>query len=235
MPTTANDAPFDIVRRATAELLGTAGLLAAIVGSGIMAQRLAAGNTALALLINSLVTGAALVALIAALWPVSGAHFNPAITLAAAYKRLLTWPAAAAYLGAQIVGALLGVAAANAMFAQPVFFVSHHVRHGADQLLGESVATFGLLAVVWGCARSRPAMLPFAVGGYITAAYWFTSSTSFANPAVTIGRALSDTFAGIRPDDVLPFIGAQLLGAAVATALFAWLVPESHLRPKALP
>ena len=214
-----------LVRRAAAEGIGTALLLAAVVGSGIMAQRLAGGNVGLALLANSLATGGALVAIILAFGPVSGAHLNPAVTLADAWQRGVAWRDVPAYIGAQVAGGVAGVALANLMFGLPPIFLSHHGRSGGALWLGEFVATFGLLAVIWGCSRSRPETTPFAVAAYIVGAYWFTSSTSFANPAVTIARSLSDTFAGIRPTDVLPFIGAQLAGAAAATALFSWLTP----------
>ena len=212
-------------RRVTAEAVGTALLLAAVVGSGIMGERLAGGNVAIALLANTLATGAALVALILAFGPVSGAHFNPAVTLADASQRGLAWTAVPAYLVAQVAGAFLGVAVAHVMFAEPLFAASRHARAGLPQLVSEFVATFGLLAVIRGCARSRAPAVPFAVAAYITAAYWFTASTSFANPAVTLARAATDTFAGIRPADAPGFIAAQLAGAAVATALFRWLAP----------
>ncbi len=212
-------------QRLTAEFLGTAFLLAAVVGSGIMGEKLAAGNIAIALLANSLATGAALVALILAFGPISGAHFNPAVTLAEASQGGLPWRECPGYVAAQLLGALVGVAAANLMFDKPIFFASQHVRSGASQLFSEFVATFGLMSVIWGCVRLRSTAIPFAVGAYITAAYWFTASTSFANPAVTLARAATDTFAGIRPSDVPGFIAAQLLGAATATALFRWIVP----------
>lgn len=215
-----------MVRRAVAEALGTAFLLAAVVGSGIMGERLAGGNVAIALLANTIATGAALVALILTFGPISGAHFNPAVTLADASQGGLRWREVPGYLAAQIVGAFAGVAAANLMFSEPVFFVSHRVRSGGAQLFSEFVATFGLLSVIWGCARLRSSAVPFAVGAYITAAYWFTSSTSFANPAVTLARAASNTFAGIRPVDAPGFIVAQLAGAFAATILFRWLVPS---------
>jgi glycerol uptake facilitator-like aquaporin len=214
-----------LLKRSLAEGLGTAFLLAGVVGSGIMAQRLSGGNAAVALLANTLATGAVLLCLIAALAPISGAHFNPAVSLADAMRGGLPWREVPAYWLAQISGGLLGVATANTMFALPAFFISHRVRGGAGQLLGEFVATFGLLAVIWGCVRWRSPLIAFAVAAYIVAAYWFTSSTSFANPAVTIARSLSDTFAGIRPQDVAPFIGAQFLGALSATLLFKWLAP----------
>jgi glycerol uptake facilitator-like aquaporin len=214
-----------VLRRAVAEGVGTALLLAAVVGSGIMGDRLAGGNVAIALLANTIATGAALVALILTFGPVSGAHFNPAVTLADAWQGGLPWREVPVYLTAQIGGAFLGVAAAHLMFSEPLFFASHHARAGGAQLFSEFVATFGLLSVIWGCSRLRSSAVPFAVGAYITAAYWFTASTSFANPAVTIARAASDTFAGIRPVDVPGFIAAQIAGAAAATALFRWLVP----------
>jgi glycerol uptake facilitator-like aquaporin len=214
-----------LARRAVAEGLGTALLLATVIGSGIMGDKLAGGNVAIALLANTLATGAALVALILTFGAVSGAHFNPAVTLADATQGGLPWREVPAYLAAQVAGALLGVGVANIMFEKPVFFASTHVRAGSAQLVSEFVATFGLMAVIWGCARRRASAVPFAVGAYITAAYWFTSSTSFANPAVTLARAASDTFAGIRPVDVPGFVVAQLLGAAAATATFRWLVP----------
>jgi glycerol uptake facilitator-like aquaporin len=212
-------------RRVVAEGLGTALLLAAVVGSGVMGERLAAGDAAVALLANTVATGAALVALILTFGGISGAHFNPAVTLAAASQGGLAWRDAAFYLAAQVAGAFAGAAAAHLMFELPLFSASGHARHGAAQLFSEFVATFGLLSVVWGCARLRAAYVPFAVGGYITAAYWFTSSTSFANPAVTLARAASDTFAGIRPADAPGFVVAQLAGATAATLLFRWLVP----------
>jgi glycerol uptake facilitator-like aquaporin len=216
----------DLVRRMTAEAVGTALLLATVVGSGIMAERLAGGNGAVALLANTLATGAILVALILTFGPISGAHFNPVVTLADASQRGLRGAYVPGYLAAQIVGAFAGVAAAHTMFEAPLFFASRHARAGGAQMFSEFVATFGLLAVIWGCARRRPPAVPFAVAAYITAAYWFTASTSFANPAVTFARAASDTFAGIRPADVPGFVLAQLLGAAAATALFRWLAPE---------
>ena len=216
----------DLGRRLAAEAVGTAFLLATVVGSGIMGERLAAGNAAVALLANTLATGAALVALILTFGPISGAHFNPAVTLADASQGGLSWRDVPGYVAVQIVGAFAGVAAANIMFELPLFFASRHVRHGPAQMFSEFVATFGLLAVIWGCARLRSAAVPFAVAAYITAAYWFTASTSFANPAVTLARAATDTFAGIRPVDVPGFIVAQLIGAAAATMLFRWLVPN---------
>lgn len=214
-----------MARRAVAEALGTAFLLAAVVGSGIMGERLSGGNIAIALLANTIATGAMLVTLILTFGPISGAHFNPAVTLADASQGGLAWRDVPAYLAAQIIGAFSGVAAAHLMFGEPVFFASRHVRTGNAQLFSEFIATFGLLSVIWGCGRLRSTAVPFAVGAYITGAYWFTSSTSFANPAVTLARAASDTFAGIRPADAPGFIIAQLTGAAAATVLFRWLVP----------
>lgn len=215
-----------LARKAAAEGIGTAFLLAVVIGSGIMGERLSGGNVAIALLANTLATGAGLVALILTFGPVSGAHFNPAVTLAGASQGGLPWREVPAYVAAQITGAFAGVAAAHLMFGEPVFFASRHVRAGSAQLFSEFVATFGLLAVIWGCSWRRSEAVPFAVGAYITAAYWFTSSTSFANPAVTLARAASDTFAGIRPQDAPGFIAAQLVGAAAATTLFRWLVPS---------
>ncbi|MBA3936162.1 MAG: aquaporin family protein [Planctomycetes bacterium] len=214
-------------RRLVAEGLGTALLLATVVGSGIMGERLAGGNVAIALLANTLATGAGLVAFILALGPISGAHFNPAVTIADAVQGGLAWKAVPGYLLAQVVGALAGVAAAHAMFGEPLFSPSHHARAGAGQLFSEAVATFGLLAVIWGCVRAHPRLVPFAVGAYIIAAYWFTASTAFANPAVTIARCLTDSFSGIRPLDVPGFIAAQVVGATAATLLFHWLIPPT--------
>ena len=213
-------------RQAAAECVGTAMLLAAVVGSGIMGDRLSGGNVAIALLANTIATGAALVTLILTFGPVSGAHFNPAVTLADASQGGLPWNRVPFYIGAQVAGGLAGVVAAHLMFAEPMFQLSRHTRSGGAQLFSEFVATFGLLAVIWGCVRQRAAAVPFAVGAYITSAYWFTASTSFANPAVTIARAFTDTFAGIRPIDVPGFVLAQLIGAAAATVLFRWLVPS---------
>jgi glycerol uptake facilitator-like aquaporin len=214
-------------RRLVAEAVGTAFLLAAVVGSGIMGERLAGGNVAVALLANTLSTGAALVALILTFGSISGAHFNPAVTLAEASQGGLAWGDVAPYVAAQVAGAFGGVAAAHVMFETPLFIASRHARAGPAQAFSEFVATFGLLAVIWGCARLRSGAIPFAVAAYITAAYWFTASTSFANPAVTLARSATDTFAGIRPADAPAFIAAQLLGAASATALFGWLAPRS--------
>jgi glycerol uptake facilitator-like aquaporin len=214
-----------VVRRAATEALGTAFLLMAVVGSGIMAERLCGGNVGLALLANSVATGATLTALILALGPISGAHFNPVATLADAMQGGIAWREVPAYVAAQILGGFAGVAAAHGMFGLPLFFASHHARRGSGLLLSEFIATFGLVAVIWGCVRVRSSAVAFAVGAYITAAYWFTSSTSFANPAVTLARAASDTFAGIRPADAPAFVVAQLAGALAAMASFRWLAP----------
>ncbi len=214
-----------MVRRAVAEALGTAFLLAAVIGSGIMGERLAAGNVAIALLANTIATGAMLVALILTFGPISGAHFNPAVTLADAWQGGLAWKGVPIYISAQIAGAFAGVAAAHLMFGELLFSASRHARAGGAQLFSEFIATFGLLFVILGCARWRSSAVPVAVGAYITGAYWFTSSTSFANPAVTLARAASDTFAGIRPADAPGFLIAQLAGAMAATLLFRWLAP----------
>ena len=211
-----------LAKRTVAELVGTALLLATVIGSGIMGESLAGGNTAVAMLANTLATGAGLVALILTFGPVPGAHMNPVVTVADASHGGTAWREVPAYIVAQIAGGLLGTACAHLMFGKPVFFASQHARAGGSQLFSELVATFGLLAVIWGVVRRRPAAVPFAVGAYITAAYWFTASTSFANPAVTLARAASDTFAGIRPIDAPGFIVAQLAGALAATALFRW-------------
>jgi glycerol uptake facilitator-like aquaporin len=213
-------------RRLAAEFLGTAMLLATVVGSGIMGERLANGNVGLALLCNTLATGAALVALILTFGPISGAHFNPVVSFADASQGGLSVSEATKYSIAQLAGAIVGVGAADVMFAEPIYAWSQHVRAGFPQIFSEFVATFGLLSVIWGCARRRSAAVPFAVAAYITSAYWFTASTSFANPAVTVARALTDTFAGIRPSDITGFIAAQATGGFAATVLFRWLVPE---------
>jgi glycerol uptake facilitator-like aquaporin len=208
-----------------AEATGTAMLLAAVVGSGIMAAQLSGGNQAIALLANTIATGAALVALILTFGPVSGAHFNPAVTIADASQGGVAWRDVPGYLIAQCSGAVLGVWMAHAMFGKRLFMLSLRERSGSAQMFSEFVATFGLVAVIWGCSRRRASAVPFAVAAYITSAYWFTASTSFANPAVTVGRALSDTFAGIRPVDVPGFVLAQFVGAMAATLLCRWLVP----------
>jgi glycerol uptake facilitator-like aquaporin len=217
---------MSLSRRFVAEFLGTGFLVAAVVGSGIMGERLANGNVALALLANTIATAAALVALIATFGPVSGAHLNPAVSVADAMEGGLPWAEVPAYVFGQIVGGIGGAMTAHVMFGLPLVSVSHHIRSGPAQVFSEFVATFGLLSVIWGCSRLRSTIVPFAVGSYITAAYWFTASTSFANPAVTIARSLSDTFSGIRPLDVPLFLLAQLAGAVVTTLLFRWLVPS---------
>jgi glycerol uptake facilitator-like aquaporin len=212
-------------RRLVSEGLGTALLVATVVGSGIMAERLAGGNVAVALLANTVATGAGLVALILTFGPISGAHFNPVVTLADASKGGLPWREVFPYLLAQFIGAGSGTVLAHLMFDQPAITLSRHVRAGRGQFLSEAVATFGLLSVIWSCARRRPGAAPFAVAAYITAAYWFTASTSFANPAVTFARMLTDSFSGIRPADAPAFMLAQAVGAGAATALFTWLLP----------
>ena len=217
----------NIQRRAIAEALGTALLLATVVGSGIMGERLAGGNVAIALMANTIATGAGLVALILAFGPISGAHFNPAVTLADASQGGLPWKDVPIYVVAQVAGAFGGVMAAHIMFGEPLLTPSRHARDGLGQLASEFIATFGLLSVIWGCSRSRNSITAFAVGAYITAAYWFTASTSFANPAVTLARSLTDTFSGIRPQDAPGFMVAQLLGAVAATVTFRWLVPRA--------
>ncbi len=216
---------FGFYARMVGEFIGTAFLLAAVVGSGIMGERLSGGNVAIALLANTIATGAALVALILTFGPVSGAHFNPAVTIADASQRGLPWNEVPGYIVAQVAGAFTGVAFAHLMFGLSLFSASRHARSGISQVFSEFVATFGLMSVIWGCSRLRSTAVAFAVGAYITAAYWFTASTSFANPAVALARAATNTFSGIRPVDVPAFVAAQLLGAAGATALFKWLVP----------
>jgi glycerol uptake facilitator-like aquaporin len=210
-------------RRVAAEFLGTGFLVATVVGSGIMGERLAGGNVAIALLANTIATGATLAALILALRPISGAHFNPVVSLVEAFRGGIRANDAALYVTAQIAGGIAGTACANIMFALPAFSISQHARTGPPQWFSEFVATFGLLLVIALCARSTSDWLPFAVGAYIVAAYWFTASTSFANPAVTIARMLSDTFAGIRPMDVPAFIAAQLAGGFSAAIVSEWL------------
>jgi glycerol uptake facilitator-like aquaporin len=216
-----------IARRLVAEGLGTAFLLAVVVGSGIMAERLAGGNAAIALLVNAIATGAGLVALILMFGTISGAHFNPVVTLSELWQKNMPAAEVAPYIAVQLIGAFAGVAAAHGMFGDPLFFASQHERTGAAQWWSEFVATFGLIAVIIGCSRSRPGVTPFAVAAYIIAAYWFTSSTSFANPAVTLARSATATFTGIRLADVPGFIVAQLLGAAAATHVFCWLYPPA--------
>ena len=210
-------------RRLIAEALGTALLLAVVVGSGIMGERLAAGNNAVALLANSLATGCGLYVLITTLGPISGAHFNPAVSVSLAIAGQFPWREVLPYVLTQVIAALAGVVIAHWMFELPAFTPSSHVRTGVSQWWSEGVATFGLMLTIWLGARTRPALVPVLVATYITAAYWFTASTSFANPAVTIARSTSNTFAGIHPDNVYGFIAAQFLGAIVATALAQWL------------
>lgn len=216
-----------LLRRMAAEFVGSFLLLAAIVGSGIMGERLAAGNIALALLANSLATGAALIAILLALGPISGAHLNPVVTLADAWAKGIVWRDVPAYIAAQFAGALAGVAAAHLMFDLPLYAFSTHVRSGPAQVFSEFIATFGLMLVIFGCSRNRERMVPFAVGAYITAAYWFTASTSFANPAVTLARTITGTFSGIRLEDVVPFVAAQIAGACAATLFCRWLMPAA--------
>jgi len=213
-----------LIRRVVAEILGTSFLLAAVVGSGITAERLAGTNIALALLANTIATGAALLALILTFGPISGAHFNPVVSLASLIEKELDWKVFAFYCGAQILGALAGAVLANKMFGLPAINLSHHARAGTEQLLSEFVASFGLVMVIAGSARLPSNAVAFAVAAYISAAYWFTPSTSFANPAVTIARSLSDTFTGIAPNNVPGFVAAQLLGGVAATLLFKWLL-----------
>jgi glycerol uptake facilitator-like aquaporin len=217
---------FGLRARFTAEFLGTAFLVAAVIGSGIMGERLAGGNVAIALLANTIATGAALLALILTFGPISGAHFNPAVTLADALEHGIPWSEVPANIAAQCAGGILGAVVAHLMFGLRWYSLSSHSRQGWALVFSEFVATFGLLSVIWGCSRLRPGAVPFAVASYITAAYWFTASTSFANPAVTIARSLSDTFSGIRPCDVPWFIAVQLAGALSATLLFRWLIPD---------
>jgi glycerol uptake facilitator-like aquaporin len=221
-----------VMRSLVAEFVGTAFLLAGIVGSGIMAQRLVGDNVGLALLANAVATGGVLVAVILAFGPVSGAHFNPLVTLGFAVRGDLPWGRVPAYIVAQSAGAFAGAGAANSMFGLPVFFASHHARSGVPLLLGEFIATFGLIGIIIACARFRPTAVAYAVGAYIVGAYWFTSSTSFANPVVTLARAATDTFAGIAPQDVLGFVLAQIVGGACATALLVWLIPATRSERK---
>jgi len=216
-----------LAQRVFAECLGTAFLLAAVVGSGIMAAKLAGGDNALALLCNTIPTGAILAVLILIFGPLSGAHFNPAVSLALAFRRVLPWHEAVVYIAAQFAGGLIGVWAAHLMFELPVWQFSLTARTGPGQWLAEAVATFGLLLTIFGCVARAPAAVPYAVGLYITSAYWFTASTSFANPAVTIARSFSDTFAGIAPSGVPAFLVAQLAGMAAAIVTGAWLWPKT--------
>lgn len=217
---------FALPRRLAAEFIGTAFLLATVVGSGIMGENLAGGNAAIALLGNTIATGAILVVLILVFGAISGAHFNPGVTLAFLLRRQITPGAALAYVAVQIVAAVCGVLAAHFMFAEPLLMLSTHARTGAGQWFAEFIASFGLLATILGCLRFRPDAVPYAVGLFITAGYWFTASTSFANPAVTIARTLTDTFSGIAPGDAPAFIAAQLAGAVAATVIFGWLLRE---------
>lgn len=219
-----------ISRRLAAEFLGTAFLVAAVVGSGVMGERLANGNVALALLANTIATAAALAALILTFRPISGAHLNPVVSMTEAFLGGITWGEAWLYIFAQISGGILGTACADFMFALPPFALSHHARTGAPQWFSEFVATFGLLLIIRACSRFEPKWLPVAVACYIAAAYWFTASTSFANPAVTIARSLTDTFAGIRPADVPLFVAAQLCGGFSAVFVFKWLINRSSDR-----
>ncbi len=222
--------PFGMSRRLAAEALGTGLLLAIVIGSGVMGERLAGGNAALALLGNTLATGAGLVVLITIFGPVSGAHFNPAVSLVFALRRELSAGDAAAYVAVQLAGGIAGVLLAHAMFDLPILQVSAKLREGPAQAFSEAVATFGLIATILGSLRFRPQFTPAAVGLYITAAYWFTASTSFANPAVTVARSLSNTFAGIAPRSAPAFIAAQLAGAVVAMLLFGWLLSGAKPR-----
>ena len=216
-----------LAQRLFSEWLGTGFLLAAVVGSGIMAAKLAGGNGAVALLCNTLATGAILVVLISVFGPLSGAHFNPAVSLAFALRSALPWRDATLYIAAQVVGGIVGVWTAHLMFELPLWQFSATSRTGSGQWLAEAVATFGLVMTIFGCVARAPSAVPFAVGLYITSAYWFTASTSFANPAVTIARSLSDTFAGIAPAAVLAFIVAQLAGMLAAVAVAVWLWPKT--------
>ena len=225
----------DLPRRLAAEALGTAFLLAVVVGSGIMGDRLAGGNDAIALLGNTIATGAALVVLILVFGAISGAHFNPAVTLAFSVRREIGPRDAVLYVAVQIAGGILGVMAAHFMFGEPLLVEGVKARTGPGQWLGEFVATFGLLATILGCLRARPEAVPYAVGLFITAGYWFTSSTSFANPAVTVARSFTDTFAGIAPADAPGFIASQVVGALAATAVFAWLWSERRRSLSASP
>jgi glycerol uptake facilitator-like aquaporin len=229
----AQPTPDELDRRVVAEAIGSALLLATVVGSGIMGERLAGGNGAIALLANTLATGAGLVALILTFGPISGAHFNPVVTLVEAFRRALPWREVPAYLVAQVGGAFLGVLAAHTMFGEGALAASTHVRAGGAQAFSEVVATFGLVAVILGTSSRRPDSVPFAVGACITAAYWFTSSTSFANPAVTVARAATNTFAGIRPSDVPVFVVAQLAAGAIAFAAFRWFQARALVAPAA--
>lgn len=223
---------MSLAKRAAAEGIGTAFLVAAVVGSGIMGERLSDANPAITLLANSLATGGALVALILAFGPISGAHFNPVVSLVARMRRELAGGEALAYVAMQVADGLAGVAAAHLMFGEPIFSPSLRARAGTAQLVSEFIATFGLVAVVLGSSRTRPAAMPYAVAAYITSAYWFTASTSFANPAVTLARSLTDSFSGIRPYDVVPFVAAQLIGGLLAAKAFGWFQHSSSVTPE---
>jgi glycerol uptake facilitator-like aquaporin len=223
---------ISLARRVVAEFLGTAFLVATVIGSGVMGEKLANGNVALALLANTLATGAALVALILAFGQISGAHFNPAVTFSDALEKGLPWKETPYYVVGQVLGGVTGAVVAHLMFALPPISLSRHARSGPPQVFSEFIATFGLVSVIWGCSRLRSNAVAFAVGAYITAAYWFTASTSFANPAVTVARCISDTFAGIRPVDVPAFVIAQFLGGIAATLVFRWLVPNLQVGAK---
>ena len=222
-----------VTQRGVAEAIGTALLLAAVVGSGIMGERLAGGNIAIALLANAIATGTALVALILTFGPISGAHFNPLVSAVSVWRRELATSDLAVYVPMQVIGAFVGVAIANVMFGEPVYAWSQHVRAGMPQALSEVVATFGLLTVIVSCARHRGDAVPYAVGAYITGAYWFTASTSFANPAVTLARTVTNTFAGIRAADAPAFLAGQLVATVLAIAVLGWLVPVESSRHRA--
>jgi glycerol uptake facilitator-like aquaporin len=223
--------PYDLARRLAAEGLGTALLLAVVVGSGIMGERLAGGNAAIALLGNTLATGAALVVLITSLGPISGAHFNPVVTAMFAARREMSWRLAGGYIVVQFASSILGVWAAHLMFAEPLLQVSAKARDGLPQGFAEAVATFGLIGTILASLRFRPDATPTLVGLYITAAYWFTASTSFANPAVTLARTLTNTFAGIAPHSAPVFILGQLIGSTAAMGVFGWLLTERRKQP----
>ncbi len=223
---------MNLAKRAAAEGIGTAFLVAAVVGSGIMGERLSDGNPAITLLANSLATGGALVALILAFGPISGAHFNPVVSLVARMRRELAGGEMLAYVAMQVAGGLAGVATAHMMFGEPVFTPSLRARVGIAQLFSEGIATFGLIAVILGCARTRPAAMPYAVAAYIISAYWFTASTSFANPAVTLARSLTDSFSGIRPSDVVAFVAAQVIGGLIAARVFGWVQHSPSATPE---
>ena len=221
---------FSFSRRLCAELIGTAFLVATLVGSGIMAETLAGGNAAVALIGNTLATGAILMVLILVLGPVSAAHFNPAVTFAFALRGLQPWRETPGYMGAQIIGGMIGLVAAHAMFDQALIQLSTHARTGGGQWLGEIVASFGLVGTILMLLRSRADAIPWAVGLYISAGYWFTSSTSFANPAVAIARAFTDTFSGIWPEDMPAFVVAEFIGATLAAACVAWLLGRNEIK-----